>query len=308
MKLLNTTYMRWNQYLFAVVLTVGVMIPSFHTSVKAISIAQSGSDFDRYMRLGYQATARQDYRNALIFFRKANGIRPSNPYANQALTNVNRYINSKKRKSTWISSNSGAPTNRSSGATRDQTNCSNNTCLTALRPDNTDGKLTTVVEHPEILFYVNKIKALRMEFRLTDSVELKNYTTEIDTPKTASMIRVDLSKLKDSDGKALPPLKVGREYLWKFEIFNNLSDPNDRSNNPSLKGAILRQELEPSLAEMIKNASPIERISIYAFNNIWYDFVSLLYQEKLAHPTNQEILEKWNGLLEEIKLNSIVEK
>jgi hypothetical protein len=295
--------MRLSQYLLIVALMTGVTIPSVHSTAEAISIAQSTSDFDKYMRLGYQATARRDYRNALVFFTKANGIKPSNPYANQALANVNRYINSKKRSATWISVDSGAPTNRSSGATRGHS-CSKNGCLTALQPDNTDGKLTTLADYPEILFYVNKTTAPEMRFRLRDSVEGKNYTTkDIPIPKTDSMIKVDLSKLKDSDGKALPPLKVGREYLWSFEIMN---DAIDRSNNPVLKGVILRQELDPSLAEMISKASPAERISIYAFNNVWYDFVSLLYQEKLAQPRNQELADKWNGLLEELNLSSIV--
>jgi hypothetical protein len=298
--------MRSSQYLLILALMMGAMIPSLHPTAEAISIAQSTSDFDKYMRLGYQATAKRDYRNALIYFKTANGIRPNNPYANQALANVDRYINSKKRRSTWISVDSGAPTNRISGANRKQTSCSNNSCLTALRPDNTDGKLTTLANYPEILFYVNKTTALQMKFKLTDGVESKNYTMNIPIPKTDSMIRVDLSKLQDSDNKALPPLKVGREYLWSFEIFTNLDDPNNRSNNPSLKGAILRQELDPSLAEMLRKASPAERISIYAFNNVWYDFISLLYQQKLAQPSDRELAEKWQDLLEEIKLNSIV--
>jgi Domain of Unknown Function (DUF928) len=294
--------MRFSQYLLILGLMTGVMIPCYHTTAEAISIAQS-SDFDKYMKLGYQATAKRDYRNALIYFKTANGIRPNNPYANQALANVDRYINSKKRRSTWISVDSGAPTNRSSGASRGHTSCSNNICLTALLPDITDGKLTTLADYPEILFYVNKTTAPEMEFMLTDSVGKRNYTMNIPTPKTDSIIRVDLSKLKDSDNKAFPPLKVGREYSWSFEIVNSSTR---RDKNPTLEGVILRQELDPSLAEMLRKASPAERISIYAFNNVWYDFISLLYQQKLAQPSDRELAGKWKDLLEEIKLNSIV--
>lgn len=50
------------------------------------------SAYDRYMRLGYDATERQNYAQALVFFEKALIERPRDGYAIQALRNVQTYV------------------------------------------------------------------------------------------------------------------------------------------------------------------------------------------------------------------------
>lgn len=50
------------------------------------------SDYERYMNLGYQATENRNYQTALINFRRALAERPNNPYALQAIRNVETYI------------------------------------------------------------------------------------------------------------------------------------------------------------------------------------------------------------------------
>jgi tetratricopeptide (TPR) repeat protein len=49
-------------------------------------------DFDRYMSAGYTATEARDYQTALQYFNAALQLRPNNPYALQAIRNVNTYI------------------------------------------------------------------------------------------------------------------------------------------------------------------------------------------------------------------------
>ncbi|MGC1244899.1 MAG: tetratricopeptide repeat protein [Spirulinaceae cyanobacterium] len=51
------------------------------------------SDYDRYMRIGYDATERGNYQTALINFRRALEVRPGDTYAAQAIRNVTTYIN-----------------------------------------------------------------------------------------------------------------------------------------------------------------------------------------------------------------------
>lgn len=48
--------------------------------------------FDRYMRAGYAATTARDYPTALLYFRRAIDERPNNDYAQQAIQNVERYL------------------------------------------------------------------------------------------------------------------------------------------------------------------------------------------------------------------------
>ncbi|NEP18048.1 MAG: hypothetical protein F6J97_14270 [Leptolyngbya sp. SIO4C1] len=48
--------------------------------------------YDRYMRLGYDATEREDYTAALSFFEQALSERPEDGYAIQAIRNVQTYM------------------------------------------------------------------------------------------------------------------------------------------------------------------------------------------------------------------------
>jgi Domain of Unknown Function (DUF928) len=295
----------WSRYLSIFLSITPLTIDRAHAIATPRLIAQSNAEFHNYMILGYQATAKRDYRNALVYFKKAKVIKPNNIYTDRAILNVTHYIeisnnrNGKNDPIIWLSRGTGAPPSRTSGGTRGQSCASNKACLTSLLPDRIDGQLTTLAEYPEILFYASKTTAPQMEFMLTDEVVREIYTLNLATPKTDSMIKVNLSQLKSADGKALPPLKVGRKYTWSFTVLN---ETVDRSNNPLLEGSILRQEVDPSLAEMLTKASPIDRISIYAVNNIWYDFVSSLYQQRLAQPNDPELARNWDNLLKEIKL------
>lgn len=51
--------------------------------------------YDRYMRLGYDATQRESYERALGFFEQAVAERPNDAYALQAIRNVRAYMNPK---------------------------------------------------------------------------------------------------------------------------------------------------------------------------------------------------------------------
>lgn len=266
-----------------------------------VVIAQSNKQFTLYMQHGYAATGRRDYRNALVYFRQAENIEKGNPYATRAIDNVSRYIAlAEKQKRFWVATGTGAPTNRINGATRGQTCSSKEACLTSLVPELT-GQLTTSVEYPAILFYIAQATAPKMEFRLTDSVDGVNYITTMSMPKRDSFIKVDFATLKDTD-KKLPPLKVGRPYKWDFYTVN---DPSDRSANLIVSGTILRKELDPNLAQMLQQATQSDRISIYAANDLWYDFVAALYEETLRNPGDREIASTWSNLLEQIKLENI---
>ena len=53
------------------------------------------SAYDRYMRLGYDATQRENYERALSFFERATAERPDDAYALQAIRNVQAYMNPK---------------------------------------------------------------------------------------------------------------------------------------------------------------------------------------------------------------------
>lgn len=60
---------------------------------KTGSSSQTETEYDRYMRIGYDATERGDYQTALINFRRALDERPGDEYATQAVRNVQTFIN-----------------------------------------------------------------------------------------------------------------------------------------------------------------------------------------------------------------------
>ncbi|MGB3204889.1 MAG: hypothetical protein WBB28_07880 [Crinalium sp.] len=51
------------------------------------------NNYQRYMRIGYDATNQRDYQTALINFKRALKERPGDFYASQALRNVQTYTN-----------------------------------------------------------------------------------------------------------------------------------------------------------------------------------------------------------------------
>ena len=56
-----------------------------------LNSSEPESRYDRYMRLGYDATERGNYVQALTFFERALAERPEDGYATQAIRNVNTY-------------------------------------------------------------------------------------------------------------------------------------------------------------------------------------------------------------------------
>lgn len=51
------------------------------------------SNYERFMQVGYAATEKKDYQTALINFQRALKQRPGDPYASQAMRNVQTYTN-----------------------------------------------------------------------------------------------------------------------------------------------------------------------------------------------------------------------
>lgn len=304
----NNTYLKYSLLLLAASMINSQIniTPARAYPPQSVVIAQSNKQFTRYMQLGYEATGKRDYRNALVYFRQAENIENGNVYATRAIANVSRYIAlAEDKKRFWVAAGVGSPSNRIAGATRGGPrtkicSTSEGACLTSLVPELT-GQLNTSVEYPAILFHIAQTTAPEIEFRLVDSGVI--YIVKMPTPKRDSFIKIDFNTLKDKDtNNKLPPLKVDREYKWDFSI---VKDDINRSANLSVDGTILRKEIDPDLAQMLQKATQSDRISIYAANDLWYDFVAALYAETLRNPGDREIASAWSNLLEQIKLESI---
>ncbi|MBW4621270.1 MAG: DUF928 domain-containing protein [Cyanosarcina radialis HA8281-LM2] len=285
---------------------IPLAISPIDSVISAPTIQAATNSYDRYMKLGYRATAKRDYRNALVNFRKALQARPGDRYATTAISNVSSYAARRERKLVFIPGIKGAPVNRLGAGSRNPRSClGDTTCLFALIPDN-DRVLLTTAAYPKLLFYVPQTSGKQIEllFRSTAN-NAKTYQLSIPAPARSGIVSFDLSTLKDAEGKSLPPLEIGNKYKWNLAIILN-SDNN--SENLVVDGVIERQQVNPELAELLQQGSPSDRISLYTVNNFWYDAVATLYQERQAQPNNSSLVDDWTSLLESIDLGVIAKE
>ena len=66
------------------------------------AIAMPRPTYTQWMNIGYAATEQRDYQTALINFRRALAMRPGDPYATAAISNVWTYIQHEKTRATWF--------------------------------------------------------------------------------------------------------------------------------------------------------------------------------------------------------------
>lgn len=275
-------------------------VPSQADLLPSAAIAQAASAFDTYMKQGYAATAKRNYREALKQFRRAEELRPGNRYATLAIQNVSNYVSrGQSQVPIFIPPNTGAPIARVGGATRSASDCSEEQlCLIALLPARSQGTLLTSTDYPTLLFYVSTDSAESMELRVL-SADQTSYSLQMDAPKASGIVSVSFSALQDATGKRLPPLQTGQLHRWIFTVMtNNL----DRSQNPSVDGTIQRADLDPILVETIEKTPECDRVSLYTANNIWYDALATIYLARRSQGTNSQFDKDWTALLETVGL------
>jgi Domain of Unknown Function (DUF928) len=293
--------LRWISYCSLFLVASGLISPALAQSSfpSPPLLAQTKPQYDQLMRQGYSATAKRDFQNALIYFRRAERLRPSDRYATMAIRNVSLYVRRGQVKvPLFIASGSGAPINRVAAATRSSKSClGQDACLTALLPETDPEVLMTATDYPILLFYIPQTSAQVMEVRVLDQSQI--YQASFKLPQTAGFVGVTVASLKNAKGEDLPPLKVDQQYKWDCALIIDADDP---SSNVMVNGTITRASLNAELAEMLKQAPLSDRLSLYATNNLWYDLISSLYLERKADPNNAELVKEWTAILETIKL------
>lgn len=263
--------------------------------------AQVRLDYDSYMKSGYAATLRADHTAALINFRRALSARPGDRYATDAISNVSRYVyqSQERSKISFISPNRGAPRDMRGGATRGSCKRGNKP-LTALIPA-TDIEWT-MTEYPLLLFYLPQTQAQTLELALLDENENEVGKTTIAPSPTPGIVSLSFSALKNSEGKSLPPLKIGKNYHWYLSI---VCDSQDHSADIFVDGRVRRVEVDPVLASKLNAARGRDRVFLYAVNGIWYDTLAALYAARQSSPNDSLLVDDWADLLKSVKLDEI---
>jgi len=168
----------------------------------------------------------------------------------------------------------------------------------------------TVAEHPTFWFYIpywlnSPPSVLSVEFVLQDENSKEVYKTVLTTAENSpGVFSFELPS-------TAPALEVGRRYYWNLTIScdNGLSQENswDYGNKPHVDGWVERVELNPSLKTQLDQATPLQRVALYAKAGIWHEAVTSLGKLRRENPKNAALMDDWNELLKSVDLDAIAQ-
>ncbi len=218
----------------------------------------------------------------------------------------------------------GAPVNTQGGGTRGP-------CFegvkkpVALVPAPQMGETTgigeTVAEYPTIFWYMPKISPKDAEAPAIDFV-LKVSDKQQDLGKPMPIIysaKYALAKsdegvvgtpgimslsLAPSNFPSLSPLEIDKEYYWELATSCNYTD-SDLGDNIYVDGRLKRVEPDPTLARRIQQATPEQRVALYAEKRLWYNTLASLVELRRANPNDQNLADAWDKLLSSAGLDVI---
>ena len=197
----------------------------------------------------------------------------------------------------------GAPTRTTGAGTRGpETSCPIvGKPLTALLPDNRFG--VTVAAYPTFFVFMPNISSQNptpVEFLLEDAGGNEVYKANFQTKGQAGIIAL---KLPTQAG--LTPLEIGQDYKWSFSL---ICQAIERSRDISVEGGVRRVELNSTLSNQIKQASPQKRVEIYAQAEIWQDALATMAQLRRDYPSDQAIAQSWSKLMTAAGLDDLAQE
>jgi hypothetical protein len=196
------------------------------------------------------------------------------------------------------------PVNRQGGATRAPESCiQGNDSLIALVPASGFGE--TIAEYPTVFWYTPKTVATELDFVLKDANEEEIYSTTYTLAKSADNTVVGSPGIMSLSLPAfanLPPLKLNQEYFWTLAL---VCSPTDRSQDVIVGGGIKRVQPDPTLARRVQQATPQERIALYANNRLWYETLATLVELQRDRPNSNDLTSAFNKLLSSVGLQRL---
>ena len=152
----------------------------------------------------------------------------------------------------------------------------------------------TALDHPTFWFYVAYPANSYVEFVLQNEVEEEIYQTSFTLDKTPGIVSLTLTEDQAT-------LETGKSYHWYFNIMCDREDTTD----DFVEGWVERVELNPVINSQLESVQPLERVSIYAQNGLWYDTLTNLDRLRKTKPENQAIAAIWTDLLRQVGLDEI---
>lgn len=147
--------------------------------------------------------------------------------------------------------------------------------LTALSPETNLG--FTIAAYPKFFFYIPQMSATGVKFTLLEEDNNKVYEKTFPISRTSGIFHLRLP-----DDKSLPPLVLGKNYHWYFQI----TCPQLGSGDIYVDGWV-------------------QRVSRGGQNNLWYDTLATLAEKRRSNPNDSAIAAEWENLLRSEGLDAI---
>ncbi|MEH2166396.1 MAG: DUF928 domain-containing protein [Nostoc sp.] len=163
----------------------------------------------------------------------------------------------------------------------------------------------TAEESPTFWFFVPYKKSTidSIEFVLKDESSKPSqtlYRTIVTIPEVPGIISIPLSA-------NTPPLQVDKMYHWFFKI-KVICNPQQPVEQEYVEGWVQRANLNPKLVDSLKQATPQQRVNLYAQNGIWYDALTTLAELRLSKPEDPTLAVEWMNLLKSVDLESLTKQ
>jgi hypothetical protein len=149
-----------------------------------------------------------------------------------------------------------------------------------------------------------RTNAKAIEFVLRDANVNDVYRVWYSLPKTTTGV-VSPAGIKSLTIANPYPLEIGQEYHWQLAL---ICDPSDTGKDYIVEGFIKRVAPEPTLVRRVQQATPEDRIALYADAQLWYETLATLVELRRDRPNDSNLQEAWNKLLEVVGLQAIAQK
>lgn len=176
----------------------------------------------------------------------------------------------------------GVPGRRVPGASRGENCVAKNQYLTALVPK-TNLTLTSV-SNPTLYFLIPQNNAPELELVIHDVNDQPVYKQNYKPTGKPGVVGITLPA---------NTLSKAETYRWNFSIICN---PQERSLDKFVHGGIKRVD-DSQLKSKLANASPQERLNIFAEAGIWQDALDTLAQLRSSRPQDKALKADWESLL-----------
>lgn len=166
--------------------------------------------------------------------------------------------------------------------------------LTALTPETNLG--FTVAAYPKFFFYIPQLSAKAVKFSLLKEDKNKIYEKTFPIPSTAGIFHLSLPA-----NQTLPPLEVGKDYHWYFQIIC----PGQDGGNSYVDGWVQRIEPHSSSVSQLNRTISSENVTRYHKTIFWYDVLATLAEKRSSNPKDVSSSSEWTNLLRSEGLHEI---